>query len=349
MRPLLKPALRRLWRDSSTLQLGLTGPHAVVLAGLTAADRTLLELLDGSRDVEALLDAAAEAGADREDARSLLTTLERAGALDDASVPSPGLGEDERQRLAPDLLALSLRHPDPGAAAAVLERRRRSVVAVHGTGRVGAEVAMLLAAAGVGALACLDDAPLTHADLSPGGLPRIATGTRGDFTALRAERFAGTTRTTTERPAQVTLAVLTPASSEAMPELVTQVRDEPHLFACVRDTTGIVGPLVLPGRTPCLRCLALARGERDPHWPLLSAQLIGDPVAEPCDVALAGLVASLTALQALTFIDGTTTAAAGGVLEYDAARGSLRRRSIAVHPGCGCAPVHADQVLTAIA
>lgn len=340
MRPVLKPALRRLWRDQSTLQFGITGPHAVVLTGLSPADRSVLDLLDGKRDVDAILAVACDAGVERDDAARLLSTLEHAGALDDASaVPAPALGEDDRQRLEPDLLSLSLRHRGPGAAARVLERRRHAVVALHGAGRVGAEVAMLLAAAGVGTLACLDDAPLRHADVTPGGLPRVMADTRGSVTALRAGRFTTMTRTTTKRPDHVTLALVTPASSEALPEIATSVRDEPHLLACVRETTGVVGPLVIPGATSCLRCLALTRGERDPHWPLLSAQLIGTAAAEACEVALAGLVASLAAMQALAFIDGDETPpAAGALLEYDAVGATLRRRSVAVHPSCGCSP-----------
>jgi bacteriocin biosynthesis cyclodehydratase domain-containing protein len=347
VRPLLKPALRRLWRDPSTLQLGISGPHAVVLAGLSPADRDLLDLLDGTRDVERVLSVASDAGVEPDAAARLLSTLEGAGALDDAAmVPAPSMGEDDRQRLEPDMLALSLHHRGPGAAARVLERRRRSVVAVHGTGRVGAETAMLLAAAGVGTLACLDEAPMRLADVTPGGLPRIVTGRRGEVTALRASRFTAMTRTTTERPEHVTLALVAPASAEALPEIATGVRDEPHLLACVRETTGVVGPLVVPGVTSCLRCLALTRSERDPHWPLLSAQLIGTAVTEPCDVALAGLVASLAAMQALAFIDGDdTSAAAGALLEYDAVGATLRRRSVAVHPACGCARSHADDVL----
>jgi bacteriocin biosynthesis cyclodehydratase domain-containing protein len=342
MRPLLKPALRRLWRDPSTLQLGIAGPHALVLAGLTPSDRTLLALLDGTRDVDAVLADATETDDEREAAQRLLRTLERAGALDDAAIPAPALGEDDRQRLEPDLLALSLRHRDPGAAARVLDRRRRAVVAIHGAGRVGAQTAMLLAAGGVGTLVCLDETPMRHGDLSPGGLPLIATGTRGDITALRAGRFTTMTRASTRRPASVTLALVTPASSETLPEIATDVRHQPHLLACIRETTGLVGPLVLPGSSPCLRCVALGRGDRDPHWPLLSAQLIGTSATEACDVALASLVASLAAMQALAFIDGDDAQAIGGVLEFDPAHASLRRRSISAHPGCGCGASHPD-------
>jgi bacteriocin biosynthesis cyclodehydratase domain-containing protein len=349
MRPVLKPALRRLWRDPSTLQLGISGSHAVVLAGLSPTDRGVLELLDGSRDVDAVLSLASESGVAPEAAARLLNTLERADALDDATVvATPAIGEDDRQRLEPDMLALSLRHRGPGAAARVLERRRRAVIAVHGTGRVGAEAAMLLAAAGIGTLACLDDAQLRLADVTPGGLPRVMTDTRGNVTALRAGRFTSMTRATSKRPDQVTLALVTPASSEALPEIATGVRDEPHLLACVRETTGVVGPLVVPGVTSCLRCLALTRSERDPHWPLLSAQLVGTAITEPCDVALAGLVASLAAMQALAFVDGDESPpVAGALLEYDALRATLRRRTVGVHPACGCAPSHAEDVLAA--
>jgi hypothetical protein len=36
-----------------------------------------------------------------------------------------------------------------------------------------------------------------------------------------------------------------------------------------------VGPVVLPGETPCLACIAAHRRDADPAWPQLAAQLIG--------------------------------------------------------------------------
>ena len=49
----------------------------------------------------------------------------------------------------------------------------------------------------------------------------------------------------------------------------------PLLVTGVRETTGVVGPLVLPGHTGCLRCQHLHRCDRDPSWPHLAAQLAG--------------------------------------------------------------------------
>ena len=56
----------------------------------------------------------------------------------------------------------------------------------------------------------------------------------------------------------------------------------------------MVGPLVLPGATPCLTCLDLHRVDRDRGWPVVAAQLGGasrplggQRTTAPCDVVLA--------------------------------------------------------------
>jgi len=53
-RPQVKPALRRVWRDRSTLQLGLDPAHAVVISGLDPGSARLIETLDGTRDLTGL-------------------------------------------------------------------------------------------------------------------------------------------------------------------------------------------------------------------------------------------------------------------------------------------------------
>ena len=335
---MLKPALRRVWRDESTLQFGLTPPHAVVLSGLTAPERSVLALLDGSRDVDTLVDAATASGVDPDVPSRVLNTLTHARVLDDATFAGLALGEDDRQRLEPDLLSLALRHPEPGAAARILKRRQEAGVAVHGTARVGATIAMLLAAAGIGALACVDREPLLPADLAPGGVAQIRTGSRGSTTAARVASISRSVRARVEQREPAALAVLAPTGSGTLPELLANVRRGPHLLAHVTETTGIVGPLVVPGRSPCLRCVALARGERDPRWPSIAAQLLGGGAApEACDVTLATLVASLAAMQVLAYVDGEPEPASyGGMLEYDLGSGTLRRRTVVAHPACGC-------------
>ncbi|RJO79892.1 hypothetical protein D5S18_01075 [Nocardia panacis] len=48
----------------------------------------------------------------------------------------------------------------------------------------------------------------------------------------------------------------------------------PHLQVRMRAPKGVVGPLVLPGATSCLRCADLTRCEYDAAWPHLAAQLL---------------------------------------------------------------------------
>jgi bacteriocin biosynthesis cyclodehydratase domain-containing protein len=115
----------------------------------------------------------------------------------------------------------------------------------------------------------------------------------------------------------------------------------PHLAASASEAIGVVGPLVLPGRSACLRCLDLARTERDPAWPLILAQLASQAAADPlgCDTVLATMVAAQAAAQALAFLDQGAEAAAAvtnGTLELVLPGWQWRRRSWHPHPRCGC-------------
>jgi hypothetical protein len=126
------------------------------------------------------------------------------------------------------------------------------------------------------------------------------------------------------------------------PEMASAlVRDRiPHLAASAGEAIGVVGPLVVAGQSACLRCLDLARSDRDPAWPLILAQLAGrqpDPLA--CDAPLAAAVAALAAAQALAFIDRPAEAGAtmNGTLELVLPDWQWRRRTWPPHRDCSCA------------
>jgi len=113
----------------------------------------------------------------------------------------------------------------------------------------------------------------------------------------------------------------------------------PHLAAAADEAIGIVGPLVIPGRTACLRCMDLTRADRDPAWPLILAQLLGrQPDLMACDAPLAGAVAAHAAAQALAFIDrpAEAGAVANGTLELVLPSWQWRRRTWPPHPDCDC-------------
>ncbi|WP_261564802.1 ThiF family adenylyltransferase [Frankia gtarii] len=325
MRPILKPGLRRLWHNGSTLQLGIDPARAVLVAGLGPSHAALLDALDGRRTLEQVrLDGGAAAW-------DLLDLLSGAGLLDDAA-PPPGttpLPAADRDRLSPDLAALSVRSTDPARPRRVIAARRTARVLVRGAGRVGAQISTLLAAAGVGRVVVDDAEMTTAADVSPGGLrlddvgrPRaLAAGTAMARVRRQADRSPGPGAAAgARRPPSMRddgpgidvfgadLIVLAPVGPPTVAPgacLDLERGGTAHLLAGVRETTGIVGPLVVPAVTACLHCQHLHRHARDPVWPMLAMQLVRPRTAghDPCEITLASLVAALAAMQALAFLD----------------------------------------------
>ncbi|MGN9846632.1 ThiF family adenylyltransferase [Nonomuraea sp. H19] len=191
MRPRVKPALRRILRDEQTLQYGVHPLRAVVLTGLTRSVRRWIEGLDGTRDLDHVLDAARAAGLDEFRARSLLDQLAAQGALHDAATsPAPlrDLTLAERDRLRPDLDALDLASATPEGGIGLLARRRQARVRVYGAGRVGAQIVALLAAGGVGRIRVIDSGRVRPSDITPGGLTWSEVGLTREAGAVAVAR-----------------------------------------------------------------------------------------------------------------------------------------------------------------
>lgn len=344
-RPLLNPALRRLWRDDAALQLGLDCGPALVIHGVDPATRATLDRLNGRHTVAEILQAAAADGQDDAAIRRLLDDLWRAGALlpgDPGALAGLG-GPAEVDRLGPDLASLSLLARNGGPDAVTrMTRRRRALVVVHGATRVGVPLAAALAAAGVGRVHVTDEGATLLAEAAPGGLlptdedrPRrvaandaVQRAAPGVDTAVGPHDVPDLAVLCDPWPAEDVLAVLAAAGT-------------PHLAATVREATGIIGPLVLPGRTACLGCIDRHRSDRDRGWPALLAQLTARRrrAADALDGPLALLVAAAAALQALAFLDLAGRPPPGisdASLELRLPDWKLRRRSWPPHPRCRC-------------
>jgi hypothetical protein len=348
-RPALKPALRRVWRDGSTVQIGVDPARALVVGDLDDGLARWLELLDGSRELADALDAATDCGVPPSTAQELLDLLIAAGAVEDAAADRAALRDlspVERQRLAPDLAALSLRDDAVDGGAGALARRRKSAATVLGAGRVGAPIAVLLASAGVGYVKVKDPGLTQPADLAPAGITFDQLDRRRDTAAQRAAQRAapGVTAGLPTGRSEPDVAIISPAGALDRGGCDRLVESGvPHLYAGVRERVGVVGPLVLPGRSSCLRCHDLHRGDRDPSWPRVAAQLVAIErgrqavrAPAPCDIVLATLVAAHAALHALAFLDGELPPLVDGTIEITMPGGKIRRRSWTAHPACSC-------------
>ena len=119
----------------------------------------------------------------------------------------------------------------------------------------------------------------------------------------------------------------------------------PHLPVRVRDGAGLVGPLVVPGVTSCLRCADLHRSDRDGGWPAVAAQLRDTVGSADRATVLA------TAALALNQVDRVVAAVHHGVelsrapqppstldttLEFDVNTGSTVARRWTRHSRCSC-------------
>lgn len=409
MRPVLKPGLRRLWRDSTTLQIGVDPLRAVIL---TEVDTDHLSALDTLEPPGPDLDAGGNA---RDPAtRTMIELLAQVGLLDDDSDTEAesavrgtiastvtlghrnpdhhnpghragGAGavratgatgahadeDDEHGRLGPDIAALSLSSFGVRLPRSALSRRRLARVCVRGAGRVGAQIATLLTAAGVGQVIVDDPGDTSAADVAPGGLRLADIGQpRSHATQAAMRRVGGRrdppgprprlpgARSAPLEPVRPDLVLLAPVGLPLVhPDecLGLERSGIPHLLAGVRETTGVVGPLVIPGTTACLHCQHLHRDALDPDWPILAMQMIRRPDRgpDPCEISLATLVAAIASMQALDLLDLSPPAGqppvvasdgprprlpvtADGTLEISRADLRVRRRTWPHHPECPC-------------
>jgi bacteriocin biosynthesis cyclodehydratase domain-containing protein len=301
MRPALRPGLLPLWRDRDTVQIGVDPRRAVALTGVGRA-AVVIRLLDGSRDRGQIVAEAARHGVPAAVTERILATLAAAGVLVDLSaVCFRGIPAELRGELMAELASASMTRQDSDGGAQLLARRAATAVHVLGTGRVANTIGQLLTSAGLAAL--------------------VAPPRRGDPAASVPD-----------------LAVLVGRPDQAQSEALRR-GGVPHLTVSASEAIGIVGPLVRPGVTACLRCLDLTRAERDPAWPLILAQLTGrDAQPQACDAALATAVAAQAAAQAIAFAEGAplAEATANATLELVLPGWQWRRRTWPPHLTCSC-------------
>jgi bacteriocin biosynthesis cyclodehydratase domain-containing protein len=313
VRPALRPGLLALWRDRDTVQIGVDPRRAVAISGMSQAS-AVIRLLDGSRERDQLVTEARELGVQPAVTERIITLLAAAGVLVDCSSDVlRSLPPELTRQLMPVLAAASVAAEDGDGGARLIARRSSTTMLVCGSGPIAAIVADLLVRSGL---------------------------------AIRSSPTAPVQQLAGPRPTDPPdLIVIVGHQSPAETAELSRVR-LPHLAVYADEAIGVVGPLVQPGFTACLRCIDLAKAERDPAWPLVLAQLAGRSV-EPaaCDAVLATTVAAQAAAQAVAFADQSPLAhaTANGTLELVCPTWQWRRRSWVPHPACSCGSSDTDR------
>jgi hypothetical protein len=231
---------------------------------------------------------------------------------------------------------LAAEGPPPGA----WQARRAAVVLVDGGTRVGTPLAAVLAASGVGRVSVRDDAVVSAGDVVVGGPAAADEGRPRALAAADAVRRANPLTDLRPLPDGVRpdLVVLARPWAASDPAVAGWARmGVPHLVATVRGATGVVGPLVVPGVTSCLRCADLHRRDADPRWPVLAAQLTAAEPPPSGATVTCLLTAVTAAVQVLAYLDRSAAPVTLGAT-LDIAPPDLvpRVRRWTAHPECGC-------------
>ncbi len=165
----------------------------------------------------------------------------------------------------------------------------RCAVRVRGVTPVTQAAALALADAGVGAIGA------TSVRRASGGAPAA------NLHRLLSERAPGIGVAAPYAPVELEIVAGHGAIDPVAARDLTG-RDLPHLPVVTDDAGVTIGPIVVPGRTPCLRCIDLHRCDEDPAWAVAAFQLAaGDRRAAltPDAAALAGAIAAREAARFL--------------------------------------------------
>ncbi|MGE3288660.1 MAG: TOMM precursor leader peptide-binding protein [Pseudonocardia sp.] len=301
------PSHRTMLRlDAETRLFGIDPATAVLVERLPPALARMLDALAATASPAAMISAAARRGADPGQAEALLRRLLAVGAVV-AATPGP--------------------------------RRGGAVALVVGDGPLAAGVATGLARAGLAAVHVEAAGTVLASDVGTGYTDADRGRPRATALAAAVRRIAPSARTgplpQRVRPDVAVLAdALVPDARR-----VRALHDAgvAHLPVRVRDGAGVVGPLVLPARSPCLTCVDLHRGDRDHAWPRIAALLQGRPgSADPACVTATAALATAQALAALDLGTATRPAALGATLTIGADTASVTRRAWPPHARCRC-------------
>lgn len=275
------PGLPLVWRDLETVQIGLDPRTGTVLRGLSNDEQLFLSYLTRPHSRTELLLRAhqCKVGLDRMEA--IVDALSSAGLVEH---PQGAAGDQELVRLPafavpagaeaeskPPLVWM----PMPVSTACVYIARLDSL---------GVEVALTLARMGIGSLAFGDTAAVGKNDH-----PALARHWRGTKRARAMEYLLKREFPQLTLHGVPDIAVVT-GSHHIDPLRAANFMALPHMLAFVEEVDTYVGPLVVPGQTPCARCMYYNFLAADPAWAHIAPQLrhSADIVPEASTRRLAG-------------------------------------------------------------
>jgi hypothetical protein len=262
-------------------------------------------------------------------------------ASHDSDDSNDGAVQQLQAKLAPELSSTTWLPNVRDGGIGVISRRRDWQVSIFGDSRIATLLYGILLSSGVSRTFLTgedDHKRISEKDMCAGFLhpSDIGLGFAGRTQDLSRELslFPSTQIGQGENPRRFMVAV-GKAPADRVQEWMSD--GVPHLFIDSAEGARIsLGPVVIPGQTPCVRCVSMTLEDQNPTWRDISMQRRLAPEGE-VPVAVAHHVAGVAALELLRFIDEGQSELIGTIARMSYHRPiTSQQQTFSRHPACGC-------------
>ena len=339
----IKSGVHILWRNKNEIQIGIDPAKSLIIEAQIG--KQILDLCDGTRNMQRVIDELAQLDNSNETIKNLLNLLFEHGLIVGQGNYQSNEISRKKKTAVHDSDARFLAQRDLSNPTGTFTNRLSADIQIYGAGRLGMTIALLLATGGFQKIFVKDEQLITASDLSAWGASRIDVGMRRDKVAMQLiERVqAGATQRTGSSQATEgqRLKILAPDCVADYPWISPDqsdaclASDVPHMFATLAGSQSMVSSIIQPGLNGCIRCLHSYLTDRDPAWPIVCAQLIGRTSQ---DVSPTGLVMT-TALKVTAKVSEWIDSANNQANLIEVSNWPEQRTQKIwnePHPSCGC-------------
>ncbi len=341
--PQLAPGVHFFERDESLIQIGINPSSALILD--KNVGNHLFHLLTGNNSVAQICSKLSQVGITKSSGENFLSQLANLGLL----TAGPTMQTYDDKNPVSGIQRLNLNRETTGNHLA-MKQRIATGIAIHGAGRLGTTLCLLLASSGYPNITVHDSQLVREDDLTPWGASRIDIGNRRDHTARnlmeRMIRGVSSHKNSLRFQAQRRIEILLPDQRADFPWIdatsadTFAAKDISYLFAATSSSVGVISSVITPGQNPCLRCLHLHRCDQDPAWPRINLQVASHNALDTAPIALVIRTALLMQAAINRWVDQDPAVAS------EISQSSLTQLGIThtqdetyptyFHPACGC-------------
>ena len=324
--PQLAPGVHFFERDEFQIQIGINPSSAIILD--KQIGKQIFTLLSGNNSVAQICIELNQAGITESSGKNFLIQLANLGLL--TSGPTTQTYDDKNP--VSGLQRLNLNRETVGSHQA-MKARIACEIAIHGAGRLGTTLGLLLASSGYPNITVRDSQLVREDDLTPWGASRVDIGNRRDHTARnlmeRMIRGASSHKNSLRFQAQRRVEILLPDQRANFPWI-----------DATSSSASLVSSIITPGQQPCLRCLHLHRCDQDCAWPRIELQVAAHNAVDTAPIALIIRTALLIQAVLNRWVDADLTDAppnsASSLTQLGLLPSQDETYPTYFHPACGC-------------